>query len=790
MLREIVPEEYLTNVINGLFGDEMRRRGECPGNLSFWNPGAEYKAYMFERLVAERENELFDYAYSYTLDVAEPLLKRLGAEAQREAEVTITASSTQSIVHVINLLKFGGIRRLAVLAPSYFSVQNCCRAFGLNYEIIPLEREENGWRLPVERLRAGDFDALWLTSPVFGTGETLSNELLAEVRNLQAEEDLFVVWDESLALPGQELVRRLPVDKQTVFIYSPHKAISVNSAKFSVLVHDRSYFEYITDWTDVFGGALPRSSIGAVRHYLSDNYHDVCAPAYLKFVKGREEDLKRALAPFDFAHVRAQGGGHYRTVFTDLPMPDDETILRLLKDVREKTGYLFYPGVLTGFGANFGLTFRVNLLLDRPALTRGLPSVLAAIAKISKSETPIFEWGRLLLDEYADEDTAFKNILLYRRLRNDLDPERLAEALTAAMRAHEAMRAGIRKDASGKWIVYDTGREIEPIKLETYSADRFETLKAEIMRGFEIPGERFCEVRLVRIENELWLFHRNLHAFYDTLSEWAFLDDVWRAYERPGEPLESDGFFAWARATFEDESGVRGEEGVKFWQERTKRLLSYPRSPRQDRDGSVDYSAETNRYYAEFPMSVDEIAARAKALGVSYQVLFSGAFLRAIAADHQSDRAVAGWTCHGRSSKTRRICAGILRDYDVGVEVGGDAKDYLRRVRADLNLAMRHPYGFSHNLAWQLDDGAEDVAFLNFRSEVKDERFFIPYARGFEGTVGDCSDLFELLVHYNDREGRILSPRIIVRYWQDYYSAARVADFVAKFFAELKALIT
>ena len=61
---QAMPEEYLTNAINGLVGDDMRTRGECPGNLSFWNPGEEYKAFMTERLSVPMEKELFDYLYS------------------------------------------------------------------------------------------------------------------------------------------------------------------------------------------------------------------------------------------------------------------------------------------------------------------------------------------------------------------------------------------------------------------------------------------------------------------------------------------------------------------------------------------------------------------------------------------------------------------------------------------------------------------------------------------------------------------------------------------------------
>lgn len=105
---ESIEETYLTDVINGLLGPEVRRSGECAGNLSFWNPGEEYKTYMSERITVPMEQELYDYVYSYTMDVTKPFLSRLGAGDQNDVERTFTASSTISIAHAVNLMRLGG----------------------------------------------------------------------------------------------------------------------------------------------------------------------------------------------------------------------------------------------------------------------------------------------------------------------------------------------------------------------------------------------------------------------------------------------------------------------------------------------------------------------------------------------------------------------------------------------------------------------------------------------------------------------------------------------------------
>ena len=376
---QAIPEEYLTNAINGLVGPDMRMRGECPGNLSFWNPGEEYKAFMSGRISVPIEKELFDYLYSYTLDVTKPFLSRLGADGQADVERTFTATSTVSIALAVNLLKAGGIRRLCILAPSYFNVEGSCRVFGLEHEVVPLARRGADWQIPVARILEGKFDAIWLTSPIYGTGEEFTGEMLDDILRLRDGFKFTVVFDESLALPGQELVRRVNVDDSTVFIYSPHKAISVNSCKFSAVVYHSRYNEIVDDWTDVFGGAMPRSSVGAVHHYLSDNYHDVCVPAYREFVRRREEDLAAVLEAFPGAHVLPNGSGHYRMIITGIRMPDDKRVVEMVERVRERSGYLFYPGTVTGFPREFGLSFRVNLLQDRANVRDGLAAVLSVL---------------------------------------------------------------------------------------------------------------------------------------------------------------------------------------------------------------------------------------------------------------------------------------------------------------------------------------------------------------------------------------------------------------------------
>ena len=71
------------------------------------------------------------------------------------------------------------------------------------------------------------------------------------------------------------MVRNLKPNKYLFGIYSPHKSLFFNSFKFSAIICDKSNDDFLEQWVDVIGGALPGSCISAIKHFLSPNY-DLC----------------------------------------------------------------------------------------------------------------------------------------------------------------------------------------------------------------------------------------------------------------------------------------------------------------------------------------------------------------------------------------------------------------------------------------------------------------------------------------------------------------------------------
>ena len=180
-------------------------------------------------------------------------------------------SSTIAIVNMINFLVHHNRKRLCILQPAYFSVALCCSMFSLDYGVEQISFSDGRPQIPVDKILSSGYDCVWITSPVFCTGFYFDEEHKRNIAQIKSK-GITIIFDESLALPGKELIRSFPIDPEVFAIYSPHKAISINGLKFAIIVCEKCYEDFLEQWIDVFSGALGGSNRDAVFQYLSPNY--------------------------------------------------------------------------------------------------------------------------------------------------------------------------------------------------------------------------------------------------------------------------------------------------------------------------------------------------------------------------------------------------------------------------------------------------------------------------------------------------------------------------------------
>ena len=336
-------------------------------NVSYWNPSVSFQKHMAQCLVLPQQSLPWNYYYTYSISRKDRrhVLEHLGIQMQQLSStmVLLLQSSTIAIVNIINLLVQFKQKRLCILQPAYFSVASCCSMLSLEYNTEQISFTNARPQIPIDQIIAGGYDCIWITSPIFCTGYYPDKELLKDIEILKSI-GMTLIFDESLALPGKELIRSIPIDHKAFAIYSPHKAISINSFKFAAIVCDIFYEDFLEQWVDVFSGALNVSNRDAILHYISPNYLDACYPAYKSYINQTKKIVSNIVKQFSFASILPATEGHYINVFIDLKVQSKDELLNFLNDIIHECLASFIPSTLNGFDSSQSFGFRVNLTGD------------------------------------------------------------------------------------------------------------------------------------------------------------------------------------------------------------------------------------------------------------------------------------------------------------------------------------------------------------------------------------------------------------------------------------------
>lgn len=333
-------------------------------NVSYWDSSSDFQKHMTQALVLPPQSLPWNYYYTYSISKEDRLqvLKHLGVQMQQLSSTMglLLQSSTIAIVNMVNLLVHFNYTRLCILQPAYFSVASCCSMLSLKYGTEQISFADGKPQIPIDRIIEGGYDSIWITSPIFCTGYYPDKKFLKDIEFLKSL-GLTLVFDESLALPGKELIRSFPVNQKLFAIYSPHKSIAMNGLKFAVIICDNFYEDFLEQWVDVFSGALSSSNRDAVLHYITPNYLENCYPAYKTYINHTKKIVSDIVEQFPFASMLPATEGHYINIFLDLKIQRKKELFSFLNDIIHKCLASFIPSSLNGFDPCQGFGFRVNL---------------------------------------------------------------------------------------------------------------------------------------------------------------------------------------------------------------------------------------------------------------------------------------------------------------------------------------------------------------------------------------------------------------------------------------------
>lgn len=332
-------------------------------NISYWNASHQYQEYMIKYIKLEHTKDIFNYKYTYDIPlyIRNEIIKKLIGYTNKEIMCLLTSSSTCSIVNIINFIKYNGFHKLCIITPAYFSVEQNCKIFQLQYEKKSLIFCDGKYYIPLEYILNNSFDVVWITSPIYSTSQEYDVSQIQAIKEL-IYNHILVIADETLAMPGQELARILPINNYFYSIYSPHKPLFINSIKFSAIVCPKRNDDFLEQWIDVLGGGLLHSNISAIMHFLSANYQS-CYQHSLEWYLKNITAIESILNQFPNAFCNTMDVGAYKTVYFH-PNKNEPDKIETIKHLISSKYVSYIPGSFNGFNEDEYNCFRINLSLD------------------------------------------------------------------------------------------------------------------------------------------------------------------------------------------------------------------------------------------------------------------------------------------------------------------------------------------------------------------------------------------------------------------------------------------
>ena len=243
--------------------------------------------------------------------------------------ITLLPSATMALNATLMFLKEKNVRKLAIIAPYYFISTKICNALGMKYEILPVERKDCSIFLPLEKILHKNFDAVLITSPVYGSSEYFTERIINDINLLQIK-NKYVLFDEALAISGNELARKLNCSDYLFHIYSPHKSIGINAYKFSAIISSLNNENKFRECAEIYAGGLNQTSVSAIEHYISKDFL-LCQNEYSQVIQIGKNALTSTLATLNKEIILFSGMGHYASVLPTVDYPGSDSYLRSIQ---------------------------------------------------------------------------------------------------------------------------------------------------------------------------------------------------------------------------------------------------------------------------------------------------------------------------------------------------------------------------------------------------------------------------------------------------------------------------
>lgn len=358
--------------------------------LSDWDPGSDYinklKKIIYLQPFNSKDENIYKYknisCISDHLHIKNLLLRKVVISNKNninELDLLATPDGTSSMQLLFYMMSINHVKKLCIVSPSYYLVETYCKIYNIKYDLIWLN-ESNNFLIPINDIIKNNYDAVWITSPLFGTSIGFNIPNINRIQFL-INQSLYCFFDESMYDYRHELIQHLSLSQKSFFIYSPHKAISINNGlKFSIVISTKESIKNLQSFHYFCPSIIfdYKHNIG-INHFLHVNY-DLCWNMYKTYFEANLVQIKKFISNNDNIKLLQASYPHshtgYVTIIITKPIIN---IYNVIEKIIKYSGYAIIPSDEHYYGVTSYFSFRVNVLLNKDVILDGLTRILKLI---------------------------------------------------------------------------------------------------------------------------------------------------------------------------------------------------------------------------------------------------------------------------------------------------------------------------------------------------------------------------------------------------------------------------
>ena len=269
-----------------------------------------------------------------------------------------------------------------------------------------------------------------------------------------------------------------------------------------------------------------------------------------------------------------------------------------------------------------------------------------------KKPHPLNLSQNMYLEMFKENPAAlYNNIPCLFRLNDDVDLEKMKDAVNKVMAHHPALQTKLIEGENGEYLqVYDE-KLFKPIEITDLADAEFDNLKNKLVKPFAMTGGNFWRGRIYRTPSAKFLFLDFHHIISDGFSVLLILNELFACYQDENYKLPPDFYFYLLEAP-EREKGTKSYEEAAAYCDKIFRGSNSLREEEMPLKPDKDSEKFTGAVKM-FPLAIPKEKLRGN-------VAYLTACAMAVAAFNNSNRAVVRFTHYGRSDSLSLSSVGLF----------------------------------------------------------------------------------------------------------------------------------